>query len=131
MGTDTRQRKTRAAVLIPCTSDLRAILDETPRIGKMILVNSEGQPWTSGAIQKAMGDAKRRAGIEGLTFHDLRGTAVTRLAEAGCTNAEISSITGHSLESVATILKTYLGMTKGLALAAIGKLEQKRASGNL
>jgi integrase len=129
--TDTRQRKTRAAVEIPCTRDLRIILDAAPRTGKTILLNSEGKPWSSGAIQKAMGEAKRKAGIEGLTFHDLRGTTVTRLAEAGCTNAEIASITGHSLDSVAQILATYLGRTRGLALAAIRKLEQKRDGGGL
>jgi integrase len=89
----------------------------------------DGRAWTSGAIQKAMGDAKRKAGIKGLTFHDLRGTAVTRLAEAGCTNAEIASITGHSLENVAQILAKYLGATKRLAEAAVDKLEQKRRAG--
>jgi hypothetical protein len=31
-------------------------------------------------------------------FHDLRATAVMRLAIAGCTEAEIATITGHSLE---------------------------------
>ena len=33
-----------------------------------------------------------------LTFHDLRGSAVTRLARAECTTAEIATITGHSLK---------------------------------
>ena len=37
------------------------------------------------------------AGIEGLHFHDIRGTTVTMLAEAGCSLPEIVSITGHSL----------------------------------
>ena len=39
----------------------------------------------------------KRAGIVGVTFNDLRGTAVTRLALAECTEAEIATITGHSL----------------------------------
>jgi integrase len=130
-GLDTRQGKTKASVEIPATADLRAILDVTPRNGRTILLNSEGNPWTNGALQKAMLDTKARAGVSALTFHDLRGTAVTRLAEAGCTNAEIASITGHSLQSVATILATYLGRTRGLALSAIRKLEQKRASGEV
>ena len=37
-------------------------------------------------------------GVSGVAFHDLRGTAVTRLALAGCTEAEIASITGPSLK---------------------------------
>ena len=42
-----------------------------------------------------------------MTFHDLRGTAVTRLALAGCTEAEIATITGHSLRDVRAILDTH------------------------
>src|SRR5262249_35563126 len=45
--------------------------------------------------------------LVGLTFHDLRGTAVTRLAIAGATEAEIATITGHSLRSVRAILDTH------------------------
>ena len=56
----------------------------------------------------------------------LRGTAVTRLAEAGCTEAEIASITGHSVKSVGAILDRYLARTKGLALSAIEKLEKSK-----
>jgi len=33
------------------------------------------------------------AGITGLHVHDLRGTAVTMLAKAGCTTPEIAAIT--------------------------------------
>jgi hypothetical protein len=36
-----------------------------------------------------------RAGIRGLTFHDLRGTAVVTPARAECNEAQIYSITGH------------------------------------
>ena len=38
----------------------------------------------------------RKAGIVGLTFNDLRGTAVTRLALAGATEPEIAAITGRN-----------------------------------
>jgi hypothetical protein len=41
------------------------------------------------------------AGIAGLTFNDLRGTAVTRLALVECTEAEIATITGHALRDAA------------------------------
>jgi hypothetical protein len=43
----------------------------------------------------------------GVTFNDLRGTAVTRLALVGCTEAEIASITGHSLRDVRSILDAH------------------------
>ncbi len=61
-----------------------------------------------------------------ITFHDLRGTAVTRLAEAGCTEAEIASITGHSVKSVGAILDRYLARTKiGFVRYREARKEQK------
>jgi integrase len=53
-----------------------------------------GTPWTSDAFRAAWGKACAKAGVVGVTFNDLRGTAVTRLALVGCTDAEIASITG-------------------------------------
>jgi hypothetical protein len=64
-----------------------------------------------------------------VTFHDLRGTAVTRLALAGCTEAEIATITGLSLRSVRAILDThYLARDPALGDAAIMKLERRTNS---
>jgi hypothetical protein len=58
-----------------------------------------------------------------LHFHDLRGTTVTLLSEAGCTPQQIASITGHSLRTVSQILEHYLARTRGLAEEAIAKFE--------
>ena len=55
-------------------------------------------------------------------FQDLRDTAVTRLALAGCTLPEIAAITGHDLESITRIIKHYLVLQPAMADAAIGKL---------
>jgi hypothetical protein len=56
---------------------------------------------------------------------DLRGTAVTRLALVGCTEAQIAAITGHSLRDVSSILDAnYLHRDPALADAAIAKLER-------
>jgi len=48
-----------------------------------------------------------RASIRGLTFHDLRGTAVVTLARAGCNEVEIYSITGHKPSDVRAILTAH------------------------
>jgi len=37
----------------------------------------------------------KKAGIEGLRFHDLRHEAVSRLVEAGLGDQEVSAISGH------------------------------------
>jgi len=63
------------------------------------------------------------AGIDNLHFHDIRGTTVTMLAEAGCTLPEIVSITGHTLRSAQDILDKYLARTSKLAESAIAKFE--------
>jgi integrase len=122
-----RQNKTGARVNIPVTRRLRAVLENNPRIATTILTDRRGLSWREKTFQNNWRDAARRAGIVGLTFHDLRGTAVTRLAEAECTNAEIASITGHSMRDVARILDRYLARTDKIALAAIAKLERGKA----
>ena len=68
----------------------------------------------------------KKAGITDLHFHDLRGTAVTRLALAGATVPEIASMTGHSLKTVQeTLDRDYLGGARRLELAeaAMKKLD--------
>ena len=60
-----------------------------------------------------------------MTFNDLRGTAVTRLAIAECTEAEIATITGHSLRGVRAVLDShYLSRDQVLGESAIRKLEK-------
>lgn len=121
-----RQQKTGRRVNIPVTRTLRAVLDATPRTAVTILADRRGNSWQPNRFRKAWGDAARKAGIADRTFHDLRGTAVTRLAEAECSSAEIAAITGHSMRDVGAILDAYLARTDKIALAAIAKLERGR-----
>jgi hypothetical protein len=44
-------------------------------------------------LPRIVRQARDKAGIADVTFNDLRGTAVTRLALEGCTEAQIVSIT--------------------------------------
>jgi integrase len=65
-----------------------------------------------------------KAGIHGLTFHDLRGSAVVRLALADATVPQIATFTGHSLRGVEAVLDAhYLGRDVKLAEIAMMKLE--------
>lgn len=120
------QGKTGARVVVPVGAPLKARLDVAPRLSPVILLNSEGRPWTGDGFRSSWGKACRAAGITGLTFHDLRGTAVSRLALAGCSEAEIATLTGHALRDVRSILDAhYLNRDPALALAAIRKLETR------
>jgi integrase len=129
-----RQRKTGAYVPVPVSDELRNVLDATPRRSPLMLVNTDGKPWSESGFQGAWGKAAARAGIRGLTFHDLRGTAVVRLARAGCNEVEIYSITGHKPSDVQAILtKHYLPRDAEVAKNAIAKLntyKQKRGDQN-
>lgn len=53
---------------------------------------------------------------------DLRDTAVTWLALAGCTIPEICAITGHSLTSATRVLKHYLAIHPEMGDSAIRKM---------
>ena len=109
-----RQRKTGAYVPIPVADALKSALDATHRQSPIMLTNSAGKPWSESGFQSAWGKATKRAGIRGLTFHDLRGTAVVTLARAGCNEVEIYAITGHKTGDVRAILTAhYLPRRRG------------------
>jgi len=121
-----QQSKRGARVLVPLSGPLLAALADAPRQGLTILTNSAGKTWTEHGFRSSWRKACARAGITGVTFHDLRGTAVTRLALAECTVPQIAAITGHSLSQAQTILHThYLGGGAELAEEAMRKLETR------
>jgi len=126
-----RQSKTGARVAIPVGAPLKAALDATPKRSTIMLTNSEGKPWTSDGFRASWRKACAATGINGLTFHDLRGTAITRLALVEATEAEIATFTGHSLQTVRAILdKHYLARDPKLGESAIRKLETGTKSPN-
>lgn len=124
-----RQSKTGARVVIPVATPLKAALAAAPRRSPIILTNKAGRPWTERGFRSSWSTLCKQAGIDGLTFNDLRGTAVTRLALVGCSEAEIVAITGHSLRDVRSILDAhYLHRDPALAENAITKLEMVYAT---
>lgn len=61
-------------------------------------------------------------------FMDLRRTAIVRLAEANCTEAQISAVSGHKIDTCRRILETYLPRNSQMAKAAITKLIEHQAA---
>jgi integrase len=124
-----RQSKTGERVTVPAGKPLKVLLDDAPRRAKTILTNTDGAPWTSDGFRSSWRKACAAAGVTGVTFHDLRGTAVTRLAIVECTESEIATLTGHSLKDVRSILDThYLSRDIALAKNAVRKLEGRKPS---
>lgn len=130
------QQKTKVRVQIPVGKPLKAALDASKAQAAShtadlsgdahVLLTTRNSPWTAAGFRASWRKASQAARITNLTFHDLRGTAVTRLAIAGCTIPEIATITGHSLKDVGTILDShYLDRSNDLGESAIRKLERE------
>ena len=91
-----RQLKTRAELTIPVHPALAAIIAETPGRHLTFLTTQFGQPFTAAGFGNWMREQCNAAGLPHCSAHGLRRAAARRLAEAGCTEHEIASITGHA-----------------------------------
>lgn len=131
-----KQSKTGKRVRIPVSGILKSVLDGLKATGMgngRILRNTRGKDWTEDGFRTSWGKAYLKAGLpedgDSLTFHDLRGTAVTRLALAGCSTSQIASFTGHSLKDVEALLDAhYLGGRFELAEQAMSLLEAHQSA---
>lgn len=109
-ATNTKTGKSR---YVPLTSRAKAALE------KIKAVNSLSGNLVFGILtdaDRAWDSAVENAKIEGLTFHDLRATAITRMLRAGLQEAEVMKISGHSQYS--TFLKYVRQDSTGAALSA-------------
>jgi integrase len=75
---------------VPLSSVAVSVLTSLPR-------RLDGQVWDvkPDTVTQAFERICQRAGIDGLTFHDLRHEATSRLFEKGFNPMEVSAITGH------------------------------------
>lgn len=101
-----KQSKTGVVVAVPISPALQAHLDKVP--GKHdgpILRSETGRLWGNPgcALRSAWQNVCKRAGIVGVTFHDLRGTFVTRRLSEGWSPTEVAMCTGHTLRDLASL----------------------------
>lgn len=92
-----------------------------------IVVGQRGEPFTESGFRARFFKVIRQLVAEGkvqpgLTFHGLRHTAATKLADAGCDTRDIMAITGHETEAMVARY-TRSADQKRRAPAAIMKLE--------
>jgi hypothetical protein len=107
--------------MIPIQRELRSIVEDIPHDAVTILANSEGRPWQGGFVSSFRKGRTPLIRKLGLVFPGLRKTSVVTLLEAGCTDAEVSAITGQTRDMVAHYARQ-VNQTK-LARAAINKWE--------
>ena len=117
------QAKTKTRLLIPLHRDLAEVLSRIERRSVFILTNTRGVPWTQSGFKASWGKMCTRIGVsDHLVFHGLRKSAVVMLLEAGCTTAEVSAITGQSMQMVEHYSKEV--NQRRLAASAILKWER-------
>lgn len=121
------QEKTKAKIWVYCPIRLRSYLKELPKTGRHILARNLSQPLGKRAVQKAVEDVREKIGVlDGpgrLVIHGWRYTAAKQLAEAGCSDAEIQSVTGHK---TLTMVQKYRSQAnqKRVSKAAQNRREQ-------
>lgn len=118
-----RQQKTKTHLDIPLRRDLIAILSGTAKVGVHILTTRTGRPFHSRVFSRDFRDARIEAGLpDDLSFHGLRHTAASVLAELGCSAPEIQAITGHKSLKLVQHYITQASQKK-LAASAIARLQ--------
>jgi len=124
-----RQGKRRRKVDMPVPAPLKALLDVTPKRAATILVTDKGKPWTVKPrpiyFMHKWRKVALKAGLDGLHFHDLRGTTCTMLADAGCTPSEIAAVLGWTVKTVMEMMDRYQAMTASQSNSAVAKLEAR------
>jgi integrase len=118
-----RLGRTAPSIRVPCTRALKATLDGAPRRAAVILATKTGRSFKKRYFADQWEETCKAAGIADLHFHDIRGTTVTMLFQAGCNLGEIVSITGHTLRRAQDILDKYLARTSKMADSGIAKFE--------
>lgn len=61
-----------------------------------LFVSRDGSPLRGNTLYQAFVRARRKVGLDGLTFHDLRHTGATLAAQTGATLADLMKRLGHS-----------------------------------
>ncbi len=101
-----RQSKTGARVRVKVAQELKALLDAQKRTAVTILTNRSGLPYSEG-FRSSWAKACVLAGVEGVTFHDLRGTFITLSHREGSSIKEIAEVTGHSEKDAEAIIRKH------------------------
>lgn len=108
-----RQQKTGARIRVRAAPEILPILRRAKDANRQrVLVNSFGQNWSSSGFRASWRKEMARLKITGVTFHDLRGTAITyAYANLDRSHEEkirlIAEISGHSKEDAEAIIRRH------------------------
>lgn len=118
-----RKGKKPRKIAMPVPAPLAEALKRNPK-GDALFLNSDGKPWTSSGFRASFGKLQDKAGIDGLTFHDFRGTFTSLAAEAGCTTLESCAVSGHAVPGGGSMDASYLRRSLELATNCVKRIEE-------
>lgn len=124
----TGKSRGRRTAVVPITPELRTVLDSIPRReSPCILTSARERPWTESGLETALRKAKIAAGIEGLRWHDFRGTAATNLIRAHMPEADVATMLGWSTVKVQEIARRYV-TSEEIGLAILDRWKARAGS---
>ncbi len=123
------QEKTGTRLQIYCPAKLREVLAQTPRKGRFIFARNLTQPITYDMLSTDFRRVRTLLGPKAkeFTMHGWRYVAAVELAEAGCSDAEIQSVTGHR---ALQMVQKYRNAAQQKALSKAAQSKRERAAGS-
>lgn len=116
------QKKTDADLVIPVHANLLLAIEQTPSDHLTFITTQYGKPFSPAAFGNWFRDACCAAGLRHCSAHGLRKANARRIADAGGSEHEIASVTGHA--SLSEVRRYTRGANqKKLAIAAMAKIK--------
>lgn len=131
-----RTNKRKITATIPVTPAMAQLIEETPTDRLLILTNASGDPLTEHRMSEGLRQWRDKAGLDektlgyALRLYDTRGTAATRLLDAGLTLKEIAQHMGWSLRTASYMIEKYAAVSPDETDAILAKLIEARRTGN-
>lgn len=118
------QEKTDVRLSIFCPERFQSYLAQLPRTGRHIPAKNLTQHLSKRRAQFLVSKVREAISAKAYVIHGWRHSAAKELAEAGCSDSEIQSVTGHkSLEMV----KMYRQQARQKQLSKTAQLRRDRA----
>lgn len=130
-----RTNKRKRAATIPVTPAMAALIDATPRDRVLLLTSANGKPLTAHRASEGLRQWRDKAGLTpealgyDLRLQDTRGTAATRLLNAGLSLGEIASHMGWSVRHAAAVIEHYSRVSPDETDAVLVKLATAKGTG--
>lgn len=98
---------------IPVTTKMNKVINSMLEGQEYILTNPSGKPWTERYVSQRLSHWKNHAGLTeealgySLHMHDCRGTATTKLLEAGADAFQLATVFGWNLRCATQMIEIY------------------------